>query len=635
MANQNVVDELVVKLSLDAEPYEKVEDELERKTDRTFRKQQERGRVTDRSNKDQQRRLKDLSAGVKAFATQVVAAVSVVTGLGVAVGGALTGLLGFETGLRRQAVGTAMSNRQMQAWGATARRLGADAAAGAEAIAALAKERQQFELTGTAPTMQALARMGVNTDRGRPLEDVLSQAQQIYRRAPEGQRQQYENTLAAQGVSADLILMIKSERDVREAFTQSFSQATEENRKALDALADAFESIKATSIQVSATLLEALQPAIEVGAQRLSELAIGVAKFTQDVNEAGGGVDGFQKALESNIPVLGQLFRGFQLEAELLADATAVITLPFRELGRILPGLVNRLTGWLNTIRAPWGEKGLADDLSMRARNLVGAKHGRSVVEQAVVSSSEWWNRAVGAARGAPTATADNPNPQGLPRNLENDSPAASSLNPLGLPRNLENDVPAPAGRVVGAGGRANAQRLMTQLITQYGLNAQEAAAVVANWQAESGLRGNAFNPAGGGRGARGLAQWRGARTAAFEKRYGVTPDQASIDQQVEFAMTDPYERQLMMKSLRSGNTAAEMGRGVSKYYEAHGNVREDARRGTEAQKLADSFGGRQGAGAASVVNIQNLEVKADDPTAFVGGLQRLGDSQNYNSVMR
>src|SRR6185503_17310267 len=141
-------------------------------------------------NKDQQKRLKDVAAGVRSFAGQVTAAVGVVTGLGAAVGGVLTGLLGFETGLRRQAVGTAMSNKQMQAWGATARRLGADANAGAEAIAALAKERQQFELTGNAPTMQALARMGVNVDRGRPLEDVLAQAQQIYRNAPEGQRQQ-------------------------------------------------------------------------------------------------------------------------------------------------------------------------------------------------------------------------------------------------------------------------------------------------------------------------------------------------------------------------------------------------------------------------------------------------------------
>lgn len=619
----NVIDELVVQLTLDAEPYRKAENTVERETDRTFRKQQERARVTERTNKDQQRRLKDVAGGVRAFATQVAMAVGVVTGLGAAVGGALTGLLGFETGLRRQAVGTAMSNRQMQAWGATARRLGADASAGAEAIAALAKERQQFELTGSAPTMQALARMGVNVDKGRPLEDVLAQAQQVYRAAPAGQRQQYENTLAAQGVSADLILMIKSERDVREAFTQSFAQATEENRKALDQLADAFESIKATSVQVAGTLLEALQPAIEEGAKKLSEFAIQIGQFAEDVRKAGGGVEGFQKALDDNVPSLGRLFEGFRLEAKFLSDATAVVVTRFRETGEALTILWQRISGWLNKVRAPWGSKGLVDDVSDRIRSATGAKPGQSLTQRAAIGLSDWWGGLVDHSRPAEAATATNPNPNGLPRNIENDLPN-------GMPRNIENDGPA-----MGT-GIANAQSLMSKLVTQYGLSAQEAAAVVANWQAESGLKSNAFNPAGGGTGARGLAQWRGKRTQAFQQRYGVTPDRASIDQQVEFALTDPYERALLMKSLRSGNSAAEMGVGVSKYYEAHGNVREDARRGQEASRLADAFTSARGATAAGTnITIQNMEVKTDQPNQFVGGLQRLSDSQNHNSVMR
>lgn len=609
-----VVDELIVTLSLDAEPYEKAEARVERTTDRTFRKQQDRARVTDRVNKDQQKRLKDVAAGVRSFAGQVTAAVGIVTGLGVAVGGALTGLLGFETGLRRQAVGTAMSNKQMQAWGATARRLGADASAGAEAIAALAKERQQFELTGNAPTMQALARMGVNVDRGRPLEDVLAQAQQIYRNAPEGQRQQYENTLAAQGVSSDLILMIKSERDVREAFTQSLSQATEENRKALDALADAFESIKATSVGVAATLLEALQPAIEVGAEKLSQFASDLVKFTQDVKDAGGGLNGFQKALDDNVPALGHLFEGFRLEGELLSDATAVVVNRFKETGVAIGILVDKVRGWLNLSRAPWGSKPLGDDLRDRWNSATGANEHQTTGQRAALALSDWWGNLVGRSR---PATADNPNPQGLPRNIENDEV---------MPRNIENDL---------GSGRASPQDLMTKLITQYGLNAQEAAAVVANWQAESGLKSDAFNPAGGGTGARGLAQWRGDRTKAFQSRYGVTPDKATIDQQVEFALTDPYERNLLMKSLRAGNTAAEMGRSVSQYYEAHGNVREDIRRGSEAQRLAATYSGPASGGSAPSVNIQNMTVQANDPGAFVGGLQRLDGSQSYNTVIR
>lgn len=609
-----VVDELVVTLSLDAEPYERAEQRVERTTDRTFRRQQDRARTTDRVNKDQQKRLKDVAAGVRSFAGQVTAAVGIVTGLGAAVGGALTGLLGFETGLRRQAVGTALSNKQMQAWGATARRLGADANAGAEAIANLAREQKLGSLTGNAPTLQALSRIGVNADPSRPIEEVLGQAQQIYRSAAPGQQQQIESTLLASGVSSDLILMIKSERDVREAFTQSLSQATEENRKALDALADSLESMKAQAISVAATLLEALQPAIEQGAVRLSELAAQFATFTKDVQEAGGGVEGFQQALDKNVPMLGRLFEGFRLEGKFLSDATAVVVTRFRQTGEALSILWERLSNLLNIVRAPWGSKGLVDDIRDRVNSATGAGNGQTVGQRAALAVSDWWGELVGNSRPHPGATA---------RNIENDLPSPG--NPNGLPRNIENDI---------GGSRATPQALMTKLITQYGLNAQEAAAVVANWQAESGLKSDAFNPAGGGTGARGLAQWRGGRTAAFQARYGTTPDKASIDQQVEFALTDPYEHDLLMKSLRKGTNAAEMGRSVSQYYEAHGNVREDLRRGTEAQKLAAAYGGQPGATGASV-NIQNMTVQSNNPAEFVGGLQRIDSSQPYNTVVR
>lgn len=607
-----VVDELIVTLSLDAENYRKAEATVERTTDRTFRKQQERARVTDRTNRDQQKRLKDVAAGVRAFAVQAAAAVGVVTGLGVAVGGVLGGFLGFQTALRRQTVGTELSNRQMQAWSATARRLGADAQAGAEAIAALSKERQQFELTGNAPTMQALARMGVNVDRGRSLEDVLAQAQSIYRNAPAGQRQQYENTLAAQGVSSDLILMIKSERDVREAFTQSLAQATEENRKALDQLADAFESIKATSITVAGTLLEALQPAIEAGAAKLSDWAIKLAEFTKDLQDAGGGVQGFQEALDKNAPELASALRT-------LGDITSVVTNRFRDTGQALKDLWSWVTWLLNKSRAPWGNKGLADDIGDRVRTVVGASSGQSVGQAIGQKVGEWWRTTVADNRARDVAEGR----ARLPRNIENDG--TPNLNPHNLPRNIENDAP---------GQTIDPQSLMQKLIVQHGLTVQESAAVVANWQRESGLRTNAFNGEGGGTGARGLAQWRGDRSAAFKARYGVMPDQGTVDQQVEFALNDPYERQLLMRSLRAGGTAAEKGRMFSQMYEAHGNVREDIRRGQEAQRLESAYRGTSAA-AGGTVNVQTINVQTNNPAEFVGGLQRLDGSQPYNTVIR
>ena len=600
-----VVDELIVTLSLDAEPYEQAEKRVERNTDRTFRKQQDRARVTERVNKDQQRRLRDVAGGVKAFATQVTAAVGIVTGLGVAVGGVLGGFLSFQTALRRQTVGTGLSNKEMQAWSATARRLGADANAGAEALANLAKEQRQGILTGNAPTLQALARMGVNIDTSRSLQDILGEAQSRYRAAPAGQRQQFEDALAAQGVSADLILMIKSERDVREAFTQSLSQATEENRKALDQLADAFESIKATGVSVAGSLLEALKPAIEEGAVRLAEWAVQLGEFTKDLQAAGGGLQGFQETLDKNAPELGAILRT-------LTDVLSVVVNRFRDTGTALRNLWSWITYYLNKVRAPWGSQGVADDIGQRVSNATG---GRGILGAA----ADWWRQTVADNRARDIAEGR----ARLPRNIED---GFANLNPHGLPRNIENDGPASGGMT------GNAQDLMSKLITQYGLTAQQAAAVVANWSRESGLRSNALNPAGGGTGARGLAQWRGDRTKAFQARYGVLPDQASIDQQVEFAMTDPYERALMQRAFANGGDAQSLGRSYSQLYEAHGNVREDIRRGADAQRLAATYGGTA---AGTNVNIQNMTVQTPDASALVGGLQRLGGSQSYNTVIR
>lgn len=593
MADQNVIDELVVKLRLDAEEYEKAEKKVEQETGRTFRKQQDRARQTDRTNRDQQRRLKEVAAGVKGFATVVMGAVGIVTGLGVAVGGVLTGLLNFDTGLRRQAVGTGLSNRQMQAWSSTARRMGADAQAGAEAMAALAKERQQFELTGNAPTMQALSRMGINVSRGRSLEDILSDAQRLYRAAPAGQRQQFENTLAAQGVSADLIIMIKSETDARDAYAKSLQQAREENEKASAAWADTLETLKSAGIKAAGILQDILAPAIENGAVKLVELAIELDQFAQDVREAGGGLDGFMVALDKHAPVLAA-------SLQVMGDITSVVVDQLAKFWQALKDLGSWVRYFLNMSRAPWGNDRLGDDLAGRINR------GASAV-------SDWWRGRVAEARAN--------SPGGMEsvyrRNLE------------AMPRNID-DGSAGAGAAFAGGARGSAQDIMNTLTSQYGLSVAQAAAVVANWQAESGLKTNAFNGAGGGTGARGLAQWRGARSQAFKARFGVMPDQGSLAQQIEFAMTDPYERSLMLRSFAGGGDAAALGSAYSRIFEAHGNVREDARRGMMAGQLAGT-----GGGSNSTVNIQNMTVQTESPAGFVQGLQRIDTTQPYNTVVR
>lgn len=629
MAAPTVIDELITILTLDAEPYQRVERRVEQETDRTYRKQQQRARGTDRTARDQQRRLKDVASGVKTFAIEAAKAVGIVTGIGAAVVGVVGGFLNFETSLRRQTVGTALSNRELQAWGATARRLGADASAGAEAIAALAKERQQFNLGVPAPTLAALSKFGINVNPDQSTADIIASAQRAYRNAPEGQRQQFENVLSAQGVSADLILMIKSELDAREVYAKSLTQATEENREAADALADAFETVKATGIKVSGTLLNVLQPAIEVGAAKLETMAAEFADFVEDLNAAGGSVEDFQKQLDEHYPKLGHLFEGFVMLGDVLENLGTVAT---DQLGRFVQSLED-LGSWvmffLNKSRAPWGNNRLGDDLRDRFRRVTNTNDDVSLTARAVLSFGDWWDRRVAAAKGRAGEPA-NTTAQGLPRNIENDPPS-------GLPRNIENDIATPRGQV-SKPTVVTQEALMTELTARYRLTVPQAAAVVANWTRESSLRADAMNREGGGTGARGLAQWRGERTRTFQERYGVMPDQASWQQQVEFALTDPYERRLLDRSFREGGDAQSLGVAVSKYYEAHGNQVEDARRGRTAEQLAMRYEGgseQRSNESTSTVNIQNLTVQSNDPRDFVRGLERIDTTQPYNTVIR
>src|SRR5437667_12731483 len=83
------------------------------------------------------------------------------------------------------------------------------------------------------------------------------------------------------------------------------------------------------------------------------------------------------------------------------------------------------------------------------------------------------------------------------------------------------------------------------QFYVQKGLTPQQARGV-ASWMqgVESGLNPRAFNPAGGGEGALGVAQWRGPRQAELLRQ----PDPFSLQGQLDFSwkeLTGPEHKAL------------------------------------------------------------------------------------------
>jgi hypothetical protein len=119
-----------------------------------------------------------------------------------------------------------------------------------------------------------------------------------------------------------------------------------------------------------------------------------------------------------------------------------------------------------------------------------------------------------------------------------------------------------------------NAQFAVNYLKSRGWTDAQ-AAGIVGNLQAESGvdLNARAFNAAGGGNGAAGVAQWRGTRQTAFEQRYGVPVTQGTLEQQLDYVnweLTQGPEKAAGAR-LKSATTAADAATIIDTYYERSG----------------------------------------------------------------
>lgn len=599
MANQSVIDELVVKLTLDDSEYKQSDKNIGKQVDETERKQKDvdtkrKKRDTEqvKRNKDTLKSVKDLAGGLSKLAFTVATLLGVGSVGGVV--GLLTGFASMETGLRRAAVSTGMSNKEMQAWGSTARRMGADAASGASAIADLAREQQQFNLTGNAPMIQAFARMGVNAGPGADITSVLEQAQKVYRAAAPAQQQQMESGLAASGASPDLILMIKSETDARAAYNRSLSESTEENKKALNALYDAISAVENGLVAFANTIATGVQPYVEQLGEWAHSAGTQLGEFVNKVVAAGGGVDGFMKVLDTESPGLSANLKSIGTALKAMGETVLVITYGLGQ----LKDAFGALTDW--------------------AYGLLGG-----TAKKNVSAAGNWvkdaWNNAVNAAlHGGPEA----------PVKLSPDAQKRIAAGAL-------NATPAVPAAPATSGGALTRGSLMSHLSANYGLTPAQAAAVTANAFAESGGNPGAFNGAGGGTGARGLFQWRGARTNAFRERFGSMPNEASWQDQVQFLMTDPYERRLLNRSLSGGGSAQALGERFSQIFEGHGNVAEDMRRGVAAAQLSSSYGGPQGAGIGTQINVQTMTVQANSPQEFSNGITRQTGVQNQNSAVR
>lgn len=116
-----------------------------------------------------------------------------------------------------------------------------------------------------------------------------------------------------------------------------------------------------------------------------------------------------------------------------------------------------------------------------------------------------------------------------------------------------------------------NTQAAYQYFISQ-GFTPEQSAGIVGNLLAESNLDPKAYNPAGGGNGAQGIAQWRGSRIAQFEKVYGKKLLEASLEEQLQFVSYEMRtSEQAAYRSLKLANTSGQAAEIFDRLFERSG----------------------------------------------------------------
>lgn len=629
-ANGSVVDELVVLLSLDDEPYRKASkkidatvSETEKKLQRTSKKQKERNRDTLKQNEALAKSFKEFGATLGKFAV----AVGGVLGVGGGAAGLValvTNFAGLQNGMTKLGVATGLSNRALVSWGTAAKSLGVSAESAQSAIAALAREQQAMRAgQGVGPQLAALSTIGVRIGPNTSVADALGQAQDIMRAAPEGQRGGMESRLASQGVSADVLAMLKSEKNIREEYTRAYAETADENKKAVGAVNEALSALGTFATNAGNALTQIFQPQIEAAADWLKRASTAVAGFVTDVAGAGGGVKGFTSVLEQRIPGLDKKLETFGEALDVVANTMSVIS-----------DALKKAFGWVD---------GILKKYFPQSDGGSPIKKGLGIVGDAL---SWFWDesKAEAHANGHRSFSGAALTPGAQARALLDDGET-----------DITSTLAVPRRRTGGA--KPGASELVDMLLSR-GMGLSEAHGLVANWMAESSLNPAAVSPDGG---AAGLAQWRGDRRKAFVKMFGIDPSQATPQQQIEFMYRDPAEIARRNKASAAGRarggSAADFAGAYSDIYEtpsltAAGLAAERAKRIgkladipviTPAQ-LARANAAQQapagvagvGAGAAGpTYNIANVNVSANNPQQFSDGMQRVSNTSSYGSAVR
>lgn len=185
----------------------------------------------------------------------------------------------------------------------------------------------------------------------------------------------------------------------------------------------------------------------------------------------------------------------------------------------------------------------------------------------------------------------------------------------------------------------ARVRRAMTYLIHTLGLTPTQAAGLVGNFIRESRLLTSAFNGAGGGMGARGIAQWRGSRIESFRSVNGKDVLDGSFEEQLRHVASElqsTHKSALTeLKQVAEGDTAKAADIGLGRFEFSAGLNKAVEALGEHGPSSRDS--GR--AFAEDALNIYNSKgdflnpINAVDDSSGVSVVDDLGLSASSSST--
>ena len=105
-------------------------------------------------------------------------------------------------------------------------------------------------------------------------------------------------------------------------------------------------------------------------------------------------------------------------------------------------------------------------------------------------------------------------------------------------------------------------------LVNKMNITPQQACGIVGNLMTESNMNPCAWNTSGGGRGAQGLAQWRGSRISTYKSKYGREPkDDGSMVNQFDYIVYE-FEKGKYLEGIRKCDDIASATDYVMSRYE-------------------------------------------------------------------